>query len=492
MTAAATASVTTGLDRRTRLGVAALLLAAFLGQFESFVIVVALPQIQQDLGADFGEVQLAAAVFVFACAAGLVIGGRAGDRYGRRRMFLASVVFFTISTLVCALATGPALLIGARLGQGIGAAVMIPQVLSLLRVVATDPVAQARAVGGYGVAMGAGVVAGLSGGGLLIGLDVGGLGWRLAFLAMIPAGALILLGGLGLPESRDEAPQRLDVAGAVLTLLCLPSLLTPLMLGPAYGWPGWIWLFLAAGAVLAVILLVQQRRGARRGVDVLFAPRLLGVTGFPTSMVTLLVLYAGNAGWFLILTYHLQRGLDLSPIATGLAFAPLGVGFALGSATSGRLASRNSKQVAVGGAALAAISMLGAAASVALSDGPQIAALAVLAGTAGAGQGLIVAPLLAGILGLTSVRDVGAVVGIANTVIQFGLVVGFAVTGVAYQSFGASDPAGPEPTGGSAGTAFASTALMVAAAAGVTALLSARLFRLGAFSGTESAGPATN
>jgi MFS family permease len=467
---------------REWVGLGAMLGATFVGQFDGFVVVVALPSIQRDLAASFGQAQLAAAAFVFACAAGLVTAGRIGDRYGRRATFLVSVVGFSVASLLCGLAPNPGALIAARFAQGISAAAMIPQVLSIIRAMFHDPAQRARAIGGYGVAIGLGVICGLAGGGLLVHLDLAGLGWRVAFLVMVPIGAAILLLGVRtIPESRSSSAGRLDLAGATLTLIGLPALLVPLILGPGYGAPLWIWASGLLAVVMGVALVVQQRRTAARGGDPLFAPHVLATRGFPMSLWTLVIFFAGNSGLFLIFTYYVQTGLAVDPLLTGMLFVPLGVGFVAGSAASERLARRFAMRVAVAGGGILAGSLIAGALIVQLPLGWQRPLLAVMVGVAGLGQGLVVSPLLAGILGRIAPDDAGAAAGVATTVTQFGLAFGFATAGISYRAALGAAPGDPDTPVGQAVhvEAFTLTVLLLAVAALATSLLCLRLQRLG-------------
>ncbi|WP_229922443.1 MFS transporter [Streptomyces morookaense] len=157
-----------------------------MSQIDMFIVSVAVPEIQSDLHAGFGQMQFVIDGYVIAYAAGMVTGGRLGDRVGRKKVFQWGVAAFTVTSLLCALAPSANTLVAARVLQGLSAALMAPQVLSILRAVFVHDRDRSRAVGAYGASIGSGVIAGLVGGGLLLDLDVAGLGWRMIFLLRLP------------------------------------------------------------------------------------------------------------------------------------------------------------------------------------------------------------------------------------------------------------------------------------------------------------------
>ncbi|WP_326613444.1 MFS transporter [Streptomyces scopuliridis] len=241
---------------RARLGLAAILAATFMGQVDGFIVTVAAPSVQRDLPASFGQIQLIGASYVLACAAGLATGGRLGDRYGRRRVFLADIAVFTVASLLCGVAPNAEVLIAMRFVQGAAAAALIPQELALIRSIFLDETRLTRAISLYGVVLGLGVICGLAGGGFLVHWNPGGLGWRAVFLINVPIGLLILLLGRTITESKSSRAPGLDLAGAGLTAVGLPALLLPLVLGGE----GWIWASPLVAVATILALVVQQRR----------------------------------------------------------------------------------------------------------------------------------------------------------------------------------------------------------------------------------------
>ncbi|HEX2130784.1 MAG TPA: MFS transporter, partial [Actinophytocola sp.] len=464
------------IGRREWVGLGTVLAATFMTQVDGFIVNVASPSIQRDLDAGFDQIQFVGAAYVLAFGALLITGARLGDRVGHRTVFLYGVAGFTATSLLCGVAPTAELLIAARFAQGATAAFMAPQVLAIIRATVLDEDQRARALGVYGVVIGLGVICGIAGGGILVDLDVAGLGWRPVLLVNVPIGLAILLLGRVLPGGTARAAHRLDLVGAALTTVALPALLAPLVFGPAGA--SWTWLGLPLAFAVLGVLAAQQRRLLARGGDPLFPPRVVTAPGMPLSLLTVVSLFATNAGLFLVFTYYLQTGLGIAPLPAGLMFVPLGFGFALGSAASRRLARRFRAPVPVLGCGTLAGVLLTVAVVAQVPASAQPPLLAVLAGLAGFGQGLVVAPLVAGILSRVGPADAGAASGLSVTVTQLGLALGVAVAGAWYRIVLGATPGAPGVPLADHATAFTAAAVLLAGSATATSLLSARLHRL--------------
>ncbi|WP_200865839.1 MFS transporter [Amycolatopsis decaplanina] len=474
MVAVADTSPSTVPTPRDWAGIGVVLLATFMGQIDMFIVNVASPPIQADLGASFGQIQFVIDGYVIAYAAGMVTGGKLGDRFGRKKVFQYGVAAFTVASLLCALCPTANLLIVARVVQGAAAAVLMPQVLSIIQGTFARQRDRQRAIGAYGSVIGLGVVAGLIGGGLLLNVDVAGLEWRTIFLINVPIGLLILLAAPStVRESRSEVTARLDMVGTVLTASVLPILLIPLSLGPEHGWPLWIWVCFAAAALLTAVLFRYENRLAARGGDPLLPARVLRGRGFPASMATVTVFFAGNAGYFLVLTYYLQSALNLDPLATGVVFVPLGVGFAVASVAGRRLAERYGTRVLITGALLMFASFLPMPFIVQAGTSTQAVALAATIGLSGIGQGLVVSPLVGIAMAQVPADLTGAGSGVLNTVTQAAMAVGIAGIGTVYRAALGRNPQDTASIPASDfGDAFVVTCGVLAALAVATAVLS--------------------
>jgi EmrB/QacA subfamily drug resistance transporter len=401
----------------------ALLVPIVMVSIDAFIVNVALPVLQRDLAAGPAALQWVVAGFVLALGAGLVTGGRLGDRYGRRRVFGLGLSLFTVASVLCGLAPTAGLLVGARVLQGLAAALLMPQVLAIIRtsVPAAD---QPRAVARYGLTMGVGAVFGQLIGGLLIRADLFGLDWRLCFLINLPIGAVALAYLRRIPESRHPAT-RLDLAGAILLGAALVALVLPLITGRARGWPAWTWPCLVAAPVLLAAFAAVQRRRAQPLVDL----RLFRERAFTVGLLATQVFWMGQASFFVILALYLQAGRGLSALQAGTVFTAIGAGYLLTSTCADRLAARLGRQVVSVGAGVMALGLLGMwAAAGGHGTGSLLPGLAV----DGLGMGMALAPLTTIVLTRVGPAHAGAAAGVLATVNQTGNALGVALIGIVF------------------------------------------------------------
>src|SRR5438445_6524906 len=238
---------------------AVMLCAVFLAAIDFNVVTIAIPSIQRGLRTNFGEIQLIVAGYALSFAVLLITGGRLGDLYGRRRMYVIGMAGFTIASALCGFARSPTALVGSRVLQGAFAAVMVPQALSFIQVTFTAR-EQSLAYAIYGIIIGFGMIAGQVLGGLLVSANLFGLGWRPVFLVNLPVGAVAMAFAWWLVrESRAPGGLKLDPGGVVLVSAALTLLLYPLIRGESAGWPPWTWASLAAAAVLIVMFARYER-----------------------------------------------------------------------------------------------------------------------------------------------------------------------------------------------------------------------------------------
>src|ERR1700751_5167186 len=237
-----------GVDPRRWLTLVILLLAAFMNLLAISIVNIAIPAIQRTLHASYADVQWALAGYTLAYALVLITGGRLGDTFGRKRLFLIGVTGFTLMSALCGAAQTPGMLIAFRVAQGALGAIMIPQVLSVIQVI--FPAAERiKALAAFGVTAGLGTVSGPLLGGLLIQHNLFGLGWRPIFLINVPVGVLAVAAAAVLVrESRAPKPPKLDLIGVGLISAALLLLLYPLVQGRQLGCPGWTFVAMAASA----------------------------------------------------------------------------------------------------------------------------------------------------------------------------------------------------------------------------------------------------
>ena len=416
------------------LGLSVLLLAGFVTVFDLFVVNVAIPSLQVRLNASFSQIGFIVAGYELAFGVLLIMGGRLGDLFGRRRLFVIGMAGFTVASALCGLAPTPGFLIGARVLQGLMAALLFPQVYASIRVNFNGDDSR-RAFGLLGMTLGLAAIAGQVVGGWLVYADLFGLGWRNIFLINVPIGLCAVAAARYIPESR--APQRptLDWTGAVLVSVALVLLLVPLIEGPAQDWPAWsLWSLGTALALLALFHRQQERRRAAGGLP-LVDMQLLAQPRFALGTLLILVVYSTSSSFFLCFALLMQTGLGLDPFTAGSIFAPCSVGFVLASLSAPYLVRRWGSQAIVAGALVYAISIGVLIAQVQMA-GAALAPmrLSPVLMLVGAGQGLIMTPLLNLVLGFVDEARAGMASGLISTVQQIGAALGVAVVGILFRT----------------------------------------------------------
>ncbi|MEG2881287.1 MAG: MFS transporter, partial [Comamonas sp.] len=277
-------------------GLAVLLLAGFVTIFDLFVVNVAIPSMQAGLAASFAQIGFIVAGYELAFGVLLITGGRLGDRFGRRRLFVLGMAGFTFASLLCGLAPDANALIAARVLQGLAAALLFPQVYASIRV-HFDGDAGRRAFGLLGMTLGLAAIAGQVFGGWLVHADLWGLGWRTIFLINVPIGLGAIAAARHIPESRAPARPALDGRGVLLVSGGLASLLVPLIEGPAQGWPAWSLWALAAAVLLLAAFHRQQRQRQAGGQLPLVDMRLLGQRRFALGALLVLLVYSTSSSF---------------------------------------------------------------------------------------------------------------------------------------------------------------------------------------------------
>ncbi|MEU6162272.1 MFS transporter [Streptomyces sp. NPDC047130] len=426
-------------SRRKWVALAVVLLAAFLDNVDSTIVTVALPDIQRELGADFATAQWTLAGYALAFAVFLITGGRLGDIYGRKRLFIAGVIGFTLASVMCGVAASPGVLVTGRLLQGVMAALMVPQVMSVI-MTTFEQKDWVVAFSMMGAVLGLGGVAGPLLGGILTDLDLLGLGWRAIFLINIPFGILAV--GLALwclPESKSEQATRLDVPGVFLLSLAALGLMYPLVQGREQGWPGWMFAVMGGALVLLVPFALYQRRRHAKDGSALVPPTLFRHRSFTAGVFVVMLAFSGITSFFLVLTYQMQLGLGWSALRTALVTVAFPIGIMATFQIAWRKGTANGRvYVAIGTSIMA----LGTLLMIALNhiQGPDLTWLQ-LAGAelvVGLGMGLCSPILTNVVLGDVPPQDAGAGSGVVNALIQFGTAVGIAVVGVIFFSLSGS------------------------------------------------------
>ena len=464
---------------------AVLLLGQFMCIIDVLVTNVAMPSIAASLHASGASLQLVVGGYTIAYAMLLITGARLGDRYGRRRAYLAGVLVFTAASLACALAPDSQALIGFRLVQGAGAAVLVPQVFSIIQLNFTGP-ARARALSAYAAVLSAGAVTGLVLGGVVVTANLFGTGWRPVFAINVPIGIALAAAVPRLvpPDetSRDASAagrtKKLDLAGLATAACAVLLIVLPLVLGRQEGWPAWCFACIAVGAVLAAGFVLIERRMATRGGDPLLNLAVLRAPALPSGLVTLAATQIGYGGLLFAYTLHLQAGLGESALRAGLSYLPFAAVFGLAGYNWRRLPAAARRVLVPAGLTVGILAYLALAVGLhgaglhgaGLHGG--IGALTWAGLTAvGLGLGLSVSPLLTQSLTNVPAARAADASGLLTTTVQLSQLLGVAVIGSVYLSRAGSTPgSGPAHAAASA-AAMSGTACWLAAlsAAGLVA-----------------------
>ncbi|MFD9128785.1 MFS transporter [Kitasatospora sp. NPDC059571] len=410
----------------------ALVLAGqFMAVLDVSIVNVAVPTIRTDLHASGAGLQLVIAGYTIAYAVLLITGARLGARFGHRRMFRLGLAAFTAASLACGLAPGTGWLIGFRIGQGVGAALMVPQVMSLIQRTLTGP-ARLRALGLYSAVLAGGMAVGQLLGGLLVSADLFGTGWRPVFLVNVPIGlALLAVAGRLLPDLPGDAERRFDLPGLVLLAAALGLLVVPLVLGRELHWPAWCRLMLVGSVLLSGLFAAVERRIARRGGQPLIAGRVLRAPGLLPAAGAIFLIMAGFAGFMFAFALHQQAGLGHSALLAGLLSGPVAVAFGAASLHWQRLPRRLHRQLPVQALLLVAPGyvLVGWLLHRGGPVGPAAEAVLTVLGLA---AGCAYSPLFGRALGRVDPADAADASGVMVTVVQLGQVVGVALIGTVF------------------------------------------------------------
>ncbi|MEW6645008.1 MAG: MFS transporter [Pseudomonadota bacterium] len=410
---------------------AVLVSGIFMTTLDLFIVNIALARIRQNLHASPADLQLVMVAYSAAYGVFLMNCARLGDLYGRKRLFLIGTGVFTLASAMCGLAPSAAFLIAARALQGIGAALLMPQVLATIRVL-FEGETRPKAFSIMGVVQGLASPIAQIGGGLLVTYNLFGLGWRLVFLINVPIGlVMILLGAMWIIETHAPVPARLDLKGATILAAGLLILFVPFLEGQDHGWPWWS-IILPLGSV-AIFYLFARFEAAlvRRGEVPIFDITMLSNHRLLAGVIGVFLFFASISSFFLSLTLLLQTGLGYTPLVAGLIFTPTALAFITAARLSpGIVRKVGSRSLLLGigifftGLALSVLVAFLAPTSVPL----LVASLACN----GFGQGLTIPLALNASLSAVSEAQAGMASGMVGTMQTLGAAFGVAIVGVLF------------------------------------------------------------
>ncbi|HKT16849.1 MAG TPA: MFS transporter [Stellaceae bacterium] len=408
---------------RRRIAFYVLLAGSIMPPLNVFIVTIALPEIRATLNATASETGLIVSGYASAYAVCLITGGRLGDLFGRRFIFLVGMAGFTVTSFFAGIAPNATLLVISRVFQGATAALMAPSVLAALRSLFSEQEVP-WALNVYGIGIGVAVAGGQFLGGILVAANLWGLGWRSAFLINVPAGLLLLLAApLLVPESGGQDKPRLDLIGVVLLTTALGSLVFALSVGRDQHWAPWVLALIALSPVLVIAFFAYERALTRRhGMPILDAA-LLTVRRFRRGLLVALLFFF-TSPFYLFFSIYLQAGVGEGALAAGLAVLPYGVANFLAPMLATRAPAAWRRYLFGVGMA---VEILGYA-SVGLCGATQTggAVLFAVLFIGGFGQGIAMPEMIHTILADVPHQYTGLAAGIMNSTLQIGSAVSVA------------------------------------------------------------------
>ena len=447
---------------------AVLLTAVFMAVLDVTIVNVAGPVMERNLHATGAELQLIISAYTMAYAVLIVTGARLGAMFGFRRVFLAGVAVFSLGSLGCALAPDAPALIGLRVLQGAGAALMMPQVLSLLQMTFSGP-ARPKVFGRYAAVISSASVFGQVVGGALLSANLFSESWRPVFMLNVPIGAVLFWVGLRiLPAGGAPTRRNLDFVGLISLAIAVVLFVVPVVMGHQENWPIWAIVALAATAPALALFVLVERRVEHRGGTPMVPARVVKAKSFALSLGSIGLAMATYGGYLFSMVLYLEQHVGDSPLQTGLAFLPGAVTFAFASLGSRRVGGERAKIAATCGLVGAAVGY-GAIALELRGGGSGGTLLEVLFAIAGAGLGTSFTPLFNSALANVASADAADASGVVATVQQLSLVSGVSLFGSLFLAL-----RGPLSSGGHPGGAAGWTMFMLFATAVLGGALSSR------------------
>jgi EmrB/QacA subfamily drug resistance transporter len=423
----------TAVNKHRWLILGIVLAAEIMDVLDSTIVNVAGPSLKEKLGATPSALQWVIGGYTLTLGAGLVLGGRLADRYSRRNIFLLGVTFFTITSLLCAIAPNIESLITFRLIEGFAGALVLPHVIGFIRDV-FPPEELGKAFAIFGPVFGLGGILGPIVGGFIIDGDIASTGWRAVFLVNIPIGiAIIGLAWKYLPKRASDHSIKIDLLGGLLIISASGLLLLPLIQGQEAGWPLWTFLSLLASLFGFGLFAIQQRWVISRNRTPLVDPEIFRSRTYNLGLAGIFTFFAGFTGVYLIITLFLQIGQGYSARGAGIANIAIALGTAIGGALSGAvLAEKFGTRVLQ----LGALAQITGALLLffALPDMQSFSFWHIAPGmfVSGFGTGLVVAALFDAILLAIKDELVGSASGVLSAIQSIGSSVGVAIFGTVF------------------------------------------------------------
>ena len=415
---------------------AVILSANLLSVLDFLIVNIALPSIKREMDATDGQMQLTVAGYGLAFAVCLITGGRLGDIYGRKRLFMIGMAGFTFASLLCGFAQSPMQLVVFRVIQGLVAALMAPQVLATIQVT-FEGAERDTATGMVGAVVGVGSFLGNVVGGFLVDANLFGLGWRPIFFVNVPIGIVALvLAWFLVPESKAPHAKKLDIPGALLCGAGLFCLIFPVAEGRESGWAWWVWALFALAGVIGWIFVRYQKSLSARGGSPLVDMNLFAGGGYGRGLVSILLLFSGISSFSFTLTYFLQNGLNVAPKNVGVIFAALSISFLIASLGAVKIVGRiGPKTLLIGMAIMQVGQVLLIILPLVFGARLNPYALMPVLFLYGLGQGLSVPQVIRQTMNEVNGANAGAASGVLQTTQQIAFSLGVSVVGAIFFAF---------------------------------------------------------
>jgi EmrB/QacA subfamily drug resistance transporter len=401
---------------------------------DSTIVNIAIPSIQTNLHATYSDIQWILAGYTLTFAVLLITGGRMGDVFGYKKLFMFGMAGFTVASLLSGSAPNIQILIFARLLQGAMAALMVPQVISIMQIM-YKPEERAGINGLFGMLGGAAASLGPVIGGLLIKANIANLDWRPIFLINVPVGIFgLFMAFKYLPDGKSPHPLKLDIVGTILIMVTLLLLVFPLIEGRELNWPAWSFIMIAASIPILFIFIYQQRSRDRKDGSPLVLPSLFKNHSFGVGMGINLIFEMVMIGFFLTFGLFLQIGIGYSPLHAALTGVPLAVGIAVTMATLGEKFIPKLGRVSMNiGIVIMATGII-ATSYIFYHYTNHTHSWQLIPGLLlfGIGMGFVFGALFAAVLNGVDAKQAGSASGLLNAVQQVGGAVGIAVVGVIF------------------------------------------------------------
>lgn len=398
-----------------------ILTAPLLYVIDIFIINIAIPTIKSSLHATDGEVQLVIASYLLGSACFLIIGGRAGDYLGKKKVFFWGMCWFTLTSCLCGLCQTPAQLNIARFLQGVSSAFMVTQSISLIQVLFPVAAERAKAIGWYGITLSIAAIIGQMLGGYLAETHFVIEGWRLIFFINLPVGAAAMWAIRRYLQETEKVTQvQFDYPGAVVLTASLGCLIYSITEGREQHWPWWSFGLMVLSLVLLRFFIYTQKKNAMPLINL----RLFRQPAFNIGLLAVLFHFMLHTAYLLMMAVFLQNGLGISALVCGACFIPHALLFMLSSVVASRLLVRYGKRVLQTGLLIILVAFL---LQIFCSPGPWLSVLFIA--IYGLGNGLVLPFLLNIVLDNVPVEDAGAASGIFSTFQQTASGLGISIIG---------------------------------------------------------------